>query len=509
MEIAVMKEKVNTKRALMEKNFEQPMEMSINLPEYYPDIEKILSCKAETFVVSKAVEGNTLILNGTNSALLIYRDAEGQINSFTTAVPFTKKIELNLTEQSYMISAKPAIAYFNYKASSPKKVNVRGAINILLEIFAKDTIEILADAEEPTLETMHETMQGMRFFGNTEQNVFIEEEQVIENTKPPIKCILKVVKDCKVDSCKVISNKVIVKGLLSCRVIYCTTEEEIEELQVEIPFNQILDFDGLNDTCVCVADVELCSFDITPKTNYEGETRTLVLTATACVKVEAYLGSEIKYISDAYSTKYEMKMNKKEMAFREFLEEMEERFVCKKEIDYPDEIMDIENCWGEIMNLSVKTEGTEAQISGNLLICALVRDGNKQCKIIERTIDFNWAKALNREDAMEYKICANAYVSNIRCNLSNNGVEVHVELKITCRIFRDRSIECLDILELCEDNPIKNTDSIGAVLYFAKNGDRVWNIAKEHHTAKALVMECNALEEDVIHEDMALMLPIL
>lgn len=509
MEMTVTKEKINTRRELLNKNFEQPIEMNIILPEYYPEIEKILSCKAEAFIASKSMEGNALLINGTSNAILIYQDADGNLNSFTAAAPFTKKIELNLAELSFMITAKPAVAYFNYKATSPKKVDVRGAINITLEIAANDAAEIVDRVKDGAVESEQQCMQGNRFFGSVEQNVFIEEELTVANERQPVKCILKTVKTCRVESCKVISNKVIVKGTLSCRVIYCNTANEIEELQAEIPFNQIMDFDGLDENCTCIADISLCGFDIATKTNYEGEIRTLILTATACICAEAYANSEMHFLSDAYSTRFETNLNKKEIDVQELTYQTEETFACKRTIEYPEEIQQIENCWGEVLNTMVRIEDGQAQISGSILVCALVRDSNRQCKIIERTIDYEWAKALEVENAENCSVKCEAMVSAMRCNLGGDGIEVHVELKMLCRVFTEKRVECIEALELCEDKPIKNTESIGAVLYFAKCGDHVWDIAKEHHTAKDLIMEYNHLEEDVIRENTALLLPIV
>lgn len=509
MEMTVTKEKLTTKRELMNKNFEQPIEMNMILPEYYPDIEKILSCKAEASIASKSMEGNALLLNGTSTAVLIYEDADGNLNSFMVTAPFTKKIELNLAELSFLIAAKPAIAYFNYKATSPKKVDVRGAINITLEISANDAAEIVDRVEDGDIESEQQCMQGNRFFGSAEQNVFIEEELTIANDKQPVKCILKTVKNCRVESCKVISNKVIVKGALDCRLIYCNTGNEIEELTAEIPFNQIMDFDGLDENCSCIADISLCGFDVATKTNYEGEIRTLIITATACLCVEAYASSEMRYLSDVYSTKFETNVSRKEVELLELAYQTEETFACKRSIDYPEEVMHIENCWGEILNTMVRTEDGQAQISGSILVCALVRDSNRQCKVIERTIDYEWAKALEAANPEQCTVKCEAAVSAMRCSPGSEGIEVQVELKMQCRVFTATRVQCIEAVELCADKPIKNTESIGAVLYFAKGGDRVWDIAKEHHTAKDLIMEYNQLDDDMIRENMALLLPIV
>lgn len=509
MELMTAKEKLNTKRELLNKNFEQPIEMNIILPEYYPEIEKILSCKAESFIASKSIEGNALLLNGTVNAVLIYQDEDGNLNSFSSAVPFTKKIELNLAELSFTVLAKPVVAYFNYKATSPKKVDIRGAINIMIEISANDRLEIINQIDDTVMEAELSCMCGKRFFGSAEQNVFIEEEIVVENDRQAVKCILKTLKECRVESCKVISNKVIVKGALNSRIVYCNTNNEVEELYAEIPFNQIMDFDGINDACACIADIQLCSFDIATKTNYEGEIRTLILTATACLNVEAYAGNEVRYVSDAYSTKFETVLSKKDIDMQELIEQTEEKFACKKNIEYPEEIRQINNCWGEVLNTTVRIEDAQARISGSILVCILVQDDQRQCKFVERTIDYEWVKALECAEPDTCMVKCEAAVSAMRCNISGEGIEVNVELKTVCRILINKKIQCIAALELQEDKPIKNQDSIGAVLYFAKSGDRVWDIAKEHNTAKDLIMEYNHLENDIIQDNTALLLPIV
>ncbi len=508
MELNVINTTLGTKRELLSKNYEQPIEMNMILPEYYPEIEKILSCKGEAYISSKAVEGNSLVLNGTVNVTLIYNDSEEKMNAYHASVPFNKKIELSLSEMSFVASAKAMISYFNYKATSPKKVDVRGALNIPVEIWVNDNYKVIEKIEDNLMETKQDVVKSNRFFGNTEQNVFIEEELAIENDRAAVKCILKVVKDCRVESCKIINNKVIVKGILDCKIIYCSTENQIEQISVEIPFNQIMDFDGLDESCSCFADTRLCSFDIETKTNYEGEVRTLIFTATACIALEAYRNNETSYLSDAYATKYETELETQEIALLSLMDEHEERFVCKKDIEYPEQIIRIENCWGEVLNSNLQIESGKMFVSGNILVCAVICDANEQYRFLERTIDYEWEKACDDPENNLLLKCK-VKLPALTCNISADGIEIIAELKMVCRAFKEEGIKCINKVNLLEDKPIKNPDSIGAVLYFAKSGDRIWDIAKEHNTAKELIKEYNNVDSDIIKEDTALLLPLV
>lgn len=507
MEMNISKEILNTKRELLNKNYEQPMEISMVLPEYYPEIEKILSCKAEPYIASKSIEGNSLVLNGTVNVTLIYDDAEGNMNAYHASMPYTKKIELNLAEMSFSTAADAIIAYLNYKATSPKKVDVRGALNIHVEISAIERCEVIQNIANETVEAQEAVAQGNRFFGSAEQNVFIEEELAVENDKAPVKCILKVIKNCRVDACKVISNKAIVKGMIECSIVYCSVNNQIERLKIEIPFNQVIDFDGLNDNCNCIGDAQICSFDVATKTNYDGEIRTLVITATICLKLEAYENSEIHYLSDAYATRFETKIDRKEISISKLAGVNEEKFVCKKKIELPEEIMQIEACWGEATNITVRQEDKEAVIGGNVLICVILRDMNNQCKFVERMIDFEWTKAMEDSEKHQMLQC-DVKLTDMACNISGEGIEIQAELKTKCNVLKKQVLQCIESMEIMEDKPIKNIESIGAVLYFAKTGDDLWDIAKEHNTSKELIKEYNELDSDIINENMALLLPI-
>ena len=56
---------------------------------------------------------------------------------------------------------------------------------------------------------------------------------------------------------KIISGKAVVKGRVQARVLYRTQPGyRLDTLRQEIPFNQIVDLDGVGEDCVCFAAVE-------------------------------------------------------------------------------------------------------------------------------------------------------------------------------------------------------------------------------------------------------------
>ncbi|MBQ2315910.1 MAG: DUF3794 domain-containing protein, partial [Clostridia bacterium] len=61
---------------------EQPIDVDFTLPDYCPDIQKILKCRAVSRISSKGINGGTVTVDGSVTVTVIYCDGSGALNSY-------------------------------------------------------------------------------------------------------------------------------------------------------------------------------------------------------------------------------------------------------------------------------------------------------------------------------------------------------------------------------------------------------------------------------------------
>ena len=81
---------------IMESTHECPVDTEYNLPDYCADIQKILKCIVTPEVVSAAVIGDSLSVDGTADIRVLYLDAKGEcVRGFDTKKEFSFNVRLN------------------------------------------------------------------------------------------------------------------------------------------------------------------------------------------------------------------------------------------------------------------------------------------------------------------------------------------------------------------------------------------------------------------------------
>ena len=79
---------------------EQPVDLTLSLPDYCPDIQRILKCQIYPCITSKSIVGDSLEVNGNTMLRILYVDSVGlpircceKISTFTTNIPMKKTLD--------------------------------------------------------------------------------------------------------------------------------------------------------------------------------------------------------------------------------------------------------------------------------------------------------------------------------------------------------------------------------------------------------------------------------
>ena len=130
----------------------------------------------------------------------------------------------------------------------------------------------------------------------------IEEDLRIGAGQPAIENILKVNSAVCVKETKVINDKAVVKGELTICVLYCPEGKGAPQaVKTVLGYSQIVDVDGITDSCECECKAEIVNIDIKPKATANGEVKCFALAGKILLTCEAFCRNEIPIIADAFS----------------------------------------------------------------------------------------------------------------------------------------------------------------------------------------------------------------
>ena len=87
MELKVSHDTVSINEVIFEGSAEQPVDLDINLPDYCPDISRILKCRLMPAVSVRQITGDRLQVEGKTQVVILYVDDTNRAGPVHGTVP--------------------------------------------------------------------------------------------------------------------------------------------------------------------------------------------------------------------------------------------------------------------------------------------------------------------------------------------------------------------------------------------------------------------------------------
>lgn len=503
----------NSDAAFNNKVFSGSLEHSIDsefvLPDYYPEISKILKCRVVPRVSSSTISGQTLSVEGSITVNLIYCSPENEIFGFEQQLSFSKAFELGEDCPDAVVESSTKCEYVNCRAASERKIDVHGAIGIYVSVYKKQSTAIVTDIDCRDVIIKRGLLPATSPVGVGEKALLIEEELELSQGQPSIRCILKCDAKAVNKECRIISGKVVAKGELNVFILYCAEHtSSVQSYRNSIPYSQILDIADLTENCVCSAKTQIAALEIKPRTSATGETRSFMLSSKLNFKASACCEDDLPVVLDAYSTKYNAEVKTKEITVEKLQKSINEKFICKKTLENTGEISSVLDIWCEPNVSEVLVENGQLKICGTLQICILAINSKEVPQYVERPLEFEFESMVDSSnDTLFAK--AEVLASNISfALLSGNSLEVSAELSVTADVYSSRKIKLVTNVCIDENNQLTKAGDSALIIYYAQCGESLWDIARRYNSVPEEICEINGISEEILSAAKTLLIPV-
>lgn len=487
---------------------EQPAEIDLTLPDYCPDIEKILKCSLTPKIQSKTLSGGQLQVDGVCVVNVLYVESgKKTIRCCEHSLDFSRSFTVRDAGENSIVLTKTKPEYINCRALSPRRLVMHGAFSLYAKVLTPRCTALYT----PDREGMETLVQGMRLYNlcaNCQEQFTVSEEISVAG-KPAVEAVLYAKADAAVSEVKAVSGKLLLSGDININLFYLTDLEtgETAKLNYALPFHQILDCEGIEEGSEHLLQAELMSFDVRLKNDILSDKPALAFDAMLCVSAEGYNAAEAGVVTDAYCTAFACTPQFFELHVTEQARAVNETFIekltahidgCKlsKILDiYADSVtMDADN-------------GDGMTAKGKINLCILALDEKNYPVLVERACDYE--RRLGTADGCNRLLFGGARAASVSYRLTEDGgVDIRCELHISGGALQRESLRAVSDVEVLEDKPLPPADC-ALTLYFAGAGESLWQIAKAHNTAMALLQEENALDGTMLDSGQMLLIPKL
>ena len=511
MDYKLIQETAFIKKAVYEGNVEQSVDIDITLPDYCPDILRILKCHVYPQVTGYQASGDRLLIDGTVLVRVLYVDeSEKRICAHECVSPFSKSIEISGQTDNLTVDIKTHVEYVNCRAVNPRRIDLHGAFTLGIKAQERQKECFITGADGDELQILLKSMDISDIVGNIRRQFVLNEVFNLGDSKPPVKQIIRTESHAAVSEYKVITNKILIKGEVRIRILYMSDEDgsKLEMLENSIPVSQIIDMDGIDDECECQVKLETLTIETCAKPDSMGDMRLIECNVRLCAIVNAVKNISIPVVIDAYSLRYEVSAEYRQMSGEKYIASLDEKFIEKSRLDLSAGVSEICDVWcGEVSFKTSFCDG-EPLIEGKACVCVLYRDENGIVNYAEREVEFKHEIQV-KEKCDQAKLEVTLEVISIDFTISGrDGVDVRIEIEIAgavVSVCNERIIMGVDVKEESE----KKNESPALVIYFAANGESVWEIAKRYNTTVKAICDENDLRSGIVDRDGMILIPVI
>lgn len=489
---------------------EQGIELDYILPDYYPDIFRLVKCEVRPVITDSSVNGDKLTYELQCDIKLLYcSEDSGNLQCITQRQNFSKSVELGRSPDSPEIQLTAKTDHVNFRAVNKRRLDVRGAVSVKICVTGEKSQEVVSDAFGMNIQLKKIPIKYASKKLTAEKIIQLTEETELSPAQPSVTSIIR--SECVVSECekKIISGKLLAKGEISIKMLY-SCGSSIESMDFSMPFSQIIDMEAIDETFDCTVTAEVISCNITPSADKNGENRMLKFEPELKIRCRAVKTSEIMAVSDAYSTIYpcetEFSMIQAEQPPVVYAENFRHIAKLAEGDSIPKNIYAMW-CSPKNINTRIGNDSKSVIISGMLTYSMACEDSAGSISMPDR--DEAFEETIEIGDTLSGSFSAEITGISVSYNITSDGI-LNAKADISVKISVGSSAEIKAITGISiDDSTKKQRDGDYAIkLYFGTENEDIWDIAKRCSTEIDAVIEENELTSDRLENGVMLIIPI-
>lgn len=506
MSIELLKDYIYVKKNISTTTSHFSITTDIVLPDFKPNLNKILDCYNDILIKEIAPESTKVIVSGIINYNLLYYSDDYELNSVTYSSKFSHEISLSNISENSIFDAKIQIENGEYEILNTRRVLLKHVAQVVFNHSQRNEIAIVSDinSDDTAVQVLKENVYVPNYLGLAEEKLFLKENIELEPQYPNIGQIIKYKPIIKKIAHKIVDDKVIVNGVFSCKLLYFSEDNtsQIETFEFEKNISQVISVPQISDTANCNPSIKLSDISFNKLENTDGENRIVDIEAIFDVCVVSNLSRNIINIADAYSFSTGISVARETISFDDICANLSENFYFKNTLNLKSSCPNL-----KILDVDVSISFSEYKlidndfiIDGIISISTLFEDNSdaEPFKVLSQEYPFRHILDYTYPDNVKY--CTFTIdVQNVDYNINiENNLEFKINLNVNAYVYSSRSSTVTTGLSegILDNKYLDNKPSV--IVYFANENDSLWSIAKKYLTTTESLKTTNGLTNDTI-----------
>lgn len=499
-------QKVRTTCEILSTVSQQPVDLDFTLPDYCADIEKILKCTLTVKISNRNLSAGQLRVEGSSVIRVLYCDSDkGALRCCEQTVPFSSSLVVNEQTNDCVILTDCKTEYINCRALTPRRLDIHGAFSLNVRIMSSTSNDFFTCEDGSDLQAKCEDVNVCELSVFSQDDFSVSETATL-SSKSNIESAVRSELQCSVTDFTLSGERMLIKGEMTLRLLYVSDSKtgETEQFVYAFPFSQMVS-KGSDDPEISDVRLDILSYDIAIKSEAVTEQPKITIDAKLCASLLGYKRTDCRYISDVYSTDYHTEASFENCTVCTDIMPRDLNIVSKNTVSLGDNtVSKIVDIFCEDISAQVSSADNKIKLGGKLNVCILAVNSDGELIFVERSVDFSSEEMADKSFSMASVVCARVKSLSYRI-CENNEIELRLEIFVRAELKNSMSLRCLNSVESVGEAEDKSKKP-ALTLYYALEGEKIWDIAKRYGTDYSLFTDENSLDMEVLEADTMLLI---
>lgn len=479
---------------IFSKKIELEADYQETLPAYCDDIYRVVKCCGRSYITSAEINYNEIKLSGKSEICLTYFNDNSSLCYVDFEEDFVKTINADgLTDFAY-VCADIFDKYTNFRIINQRRIDIHISSVIKVNVYDKITCPSLCSCENSKLRIQR--VSTAKFINSNISKIEFDESFNLPAENEPIKRIISYSGFVTPGEIKVIKDKALVKAVVNVNVVYTSDNDDENILNSEYSFNasKIVEVQGINENDIPITDIKIGNLIVKSKANGGERINTFDIFGELTLNTVFINESEEKIITDGYFPNYLSDCSYSDYSINLAGEHINENKMINLSFVLPEGVK-------KIIEVALSVGDTcfkNSNLVAGVYMEAICENERGELSSVSSVDEFELSYSGYNEAVAA--ISVNSYDYTIS---NSNTLDIRLSTNINAYLYNNETVKILSDIN-CGDS-IKTAPAL--TVYFGKENESIWNIAKIFSSDSEVIINENALSGDTLDSDRVLIIP--
>ncbi len=453
----------------------------IIVPDIKPDIVSIINTNANSYIYKEEINQGKIRFDGNVDTYIVYLADNGENRSIQTTLNFIESIEEANIFEGAIVKDRIFVEQIEAKVLNERKISIRANLKLNTEVYERVELEIPSNFEtDVDTQIQKETLEIKSIVGTNRVRTSIKEDIKVDNSLQVAEILKTSIEVTNIEN-KISYNKVLAKADSNIKILFLSEDGKISVAESKIPIMSFIDIEKVTDSHIC--NVEYTIRNMLFKVN-NSEMHSINCQIDFEVNCDVFEAKTIDVIQDMYGIRKNINFTKKDVQVEVNSNNKEEVVSLNERIS----VEDILNIYDTNVMAKVVSKN---QSSG---VC------NYECELnLDIYYEADNRNGINVKNVkLPFMMKFEKEEGEIDFNISKKSFTVReenvdLELQISARQVNN-NMKNISIIENVETKECEEENEYKMFMYFVKQGDTIWKIAKRFRVSMQEIIKLNALE---------------